>query len=83
MRLLGKFFNFLSKIRFTAKAVKKYWKDGGYTKVSIAQIQYGGVLKGKSVLVTGGSSGIGLAIAKKCLSEGATVVITGRNRKNY
>jgi 3-oxoacyl-[acyl-carrier protein] reductase len=30
--------------------------------------------------VTGGSSGIGLAIAKKCLSEGATVVITGRNK---
>lgn len=47
--------------------------------MNISQINYGGILQGKSVLVTGGSSGIGLAIAKKCLSEGATVVITGRN----
>lgn len=34
-----------------------------------------------NVLITGGSRGIGLAIAKKCLLEGATVVITGRSEK--
>ena len=34
---------------------------------------------GKNILVTGGASGIGLAIAKKCLSLGANVVITGRD----
>lgn len=36
-------------------------------------------LKGKNVLVTGGSGGIGLAIAGKCLACGARVLVTGRN----
>jgi short-subunit dehydrogenase len=35
-------------------------------------------LDGKKVLVTGGSSGIGLAIAKALLAKGAKVAITGR-----
>lgn len=36
-------------------------------------------LLGKRVLVTGGSSGIGLSIARLVAGEGASVVITGRN----
>jgi uncharacterized oxidoreductase len=35
-------------------------------------------LDGKRVLVTGGSSGIGLAIAKALLAKGARVAISGR-----
>lgn len=35
-------------------------------------------LKGKTVVVTGGSKGIGYAIAKEFLIEGANVFITGR-----
>jgi NAD(P)-dependent dehydrogenase (short-subunit alcohol dehydrogenase family) len=37
-------------------------------------------LNGKVAVVTGGSSGIGLAAAKQLIQEGAQVVITGRNR---
>jgi NAD(P)-dependent dehydrogenase (short-subunit alcohol dehydrogenase family) len=38
-------------------------------------------LKGKVAVVTGGSAGIGLAIAKRLVDEGAHVVILGRRRE--
>jgi len=37
-------------------------------------------LEGKVVLITGGSAGIGLAIAEEVLAEGGQVVITGRGQ---
>jgi NAD(P)-dependent dehydrogenase (short-subunit alcohol dehydrogenase family) len=37
-----------------------------------------GKLDGRIALITGGNSGIGLATAKRCVSEGAYVFITGR-----
>jgi NAD(P)-dependent dehydrogenase (short-subunit alcohol dehydrogenase family) len=36
------------------------------------------LLAGKTAVITGGSSGIGLATARRFIDEGATVFITGR-----
>ena len=39
-------------------------------------------LKGKNVLVTGSSKGIGYAIASQLYEEGCNVTINGRNQKS-
>lgn len=39
------------------------------------------LLKGRCALITGGTSGIGFAIAKAFLDAGASVVITGRSQE--
>jgi len=73
------FHKLLSKLTRTIVAFQDFRKAGGSTYVNVSQINYGQILNDKSILVTGGGSGIGLAIAKKCLSAGADVIITGRN----
>ncbi|MET9226236.1 SDR family oxidoreductase [Lentzea sp. NPDC003310] len=40
-----------------------------------------GTFEGKTVVVTGGTSGIGLAVARRFASEGAHVVVTGRRKE--
>lgn len=49
--------------------------------VHVAQINHGGILKGRNIVITGGGSGIGLAMANKFASEGANVIISGRNEE--
>lgn len=51
-------------------------------KVTLQQVNYNGILSGKNIVITGGSRGIGFAMAQKFVSEGATVIITGRNEEH-
>lgn len=68
LSFLSKFFKYI-----------KWCNQGGYTQILLSKIQYPEILKGKRILITGGSDGIGLAMAKKFIEVGATVMITGRN----
>lgn len=48
-------------------------------KADISYLNPNNVLYGKKIIITGGGSGIGIAMAKKFISEGAEVLIAGRN----
>ncbi len=50
-------------------------------KCSVVVSKSAGRLNGKHVLVTGGGRGLGYFIARKCVEEGAEVLITGRNEE--
>lgn len=78
-KLIHKISFICKKILLVIKSLQKIYRYGGYSTIKIANVNHGGILRGKNVLITGGSTGIGLSIAKKCLQEGATIVITGRN----
>lgn len=49
--------------------------------VKIGQITNGQILNNKNIVITGGGSGLGYAMARKFISEGAKVIITGRNEE--
>lgn len=49
---------------------------------SIVVSAMGASLKGKRIVVTGGGRGLGFYIAKKCVEEGAQVVISGRSEES-
>lgn len=49
------------------------------TSASISYLKPGELLKGKKIMITGGGRGLGFAMAKKFVEEGAKVIISGRN----
>lgn len=74
-----KLISFCQRLKKAFRYATYIYRDGGYSSVGVSFPNYGSILSGKKILITGGSSGIGLAIAKKCATCGADVLITGRN----
>lgn len=70
--------NLVRKILAYARAIQQYRRKGGITHATITTVDHPALLAGKAVLVTGGSQGIGLAIARRFVASGARVLITGR-----
>lgn len=66
--------NFLgsNKVFYYSKLHKK-------TPVIINDVDFGHILRDKQAIITGGSSGIGMSIARKMIECGAAVTIVGRN----
>lgn len=69
----------MSKI---ASYLLKLCQPLNFVQVEVSQIKTGSLLFGRNVVITGGSKGIGYAMAKKFASEGANVIITGRNENS-
>lgn len=58
--------------------IKKYTRNGEQ-KEAIVSVLEGDYLINRTVLITGGSTGIGYSIAEACLRNGANVIIASRN----
>lgn len=69
-----------TRLALAVRSGVKAYKYGGVANFTITQVEYTNLLEGKRILITGGTSGIGLALAKKCVDLGAIVIITGRNQ---
>ncbi len=59
----------------------RYGQPTYYTTAEIKCMTPSEQLKGRKVLITGGGRGLGYFIAKKCIAEGAKVIIVGRNEQ--
>lgn len=64
-----------TKIGKLLKKIKRTVKEPIYIPVL-----NGNLLSGRTILITGGTGGIGVAIARRCIENGAVVIIAGRNK---
>ena len=72
----------ISKLKRLKQAIEIFkiaLRDGGIQSITISELSEGELLKGKNIVITGGGSGIGFAIAKAALKQNANIIITGRN----
>ena len=71
----------MHKIFFYIRNFIKYLRHGGVSYVKVTFVKNGKRYAGKKVFISGASEGLGKAMAKAYLAEGAEVLITGRNSK--
>ena len=72
---------FIVRLLRATKAFKETFKYGGFKECNVSYLSEGSLLENKTVLITGGGSGIGKNIASAALGQKAKVIITGRNEK--
>lgn len=73
----------LNKVKKYIKNLYRYVHDGGVVYTTIEYCNPNEKLVGKRILVTGGTSGIGRAVAEECLAEGAEVLVCARGEKRF
>lgn len=71
----------LRKIKSIIKVVLEKRQPKVIVQANVVQLAPCELLKGHTILITGGTSGIGNAIARKCVDAGATIVITSRKEQ--
>lgn len=81
--ILNKILNKIKLIPEIIISLISLFKSGGFSKFEILYTNRSDLLKDKKILITGGMSGIGLAMAKKFSNDGALVLITGRDSKKF
>lgn len=66
-------------IRKIKEVIKRLTDKRPIIKVQVTEIAHSNLLKNRCALITGGTSGIGFAIAAAYLKAGCNIVITGRS----
>lgn len=62
------------------RSIKRCLRPSPVVTAQVSYLSPGKQLSGKRIVVTGGSKGIGFALARRFTEEGARVLITGRNK---
>ena len=70
------------KIKNALIRIKKILPFTRIVKANITVLEANNRLSGKKIIITGGSKGLGYAMAKKFVLEGAEVLITGRDEES-